>query len=236
MSDFWERRKEAVRAEEAAEEKAKVAAEDAEEQARLEQMPDEEVLRELELPDPDSLAEGDDFSVFLKKAVPERIRIRALRRLWTTNPVLANLDGLIEYGEDFSDAATVIENLQTAYRVGEGMARHVAAMAEQSQAASEKEEEVEKSAANEEEESAANESETEMSPDIDADEKPDNLPRKQIAPEIEEDDRDSRVVAEKTEGNGFKPRRMSYHFDETPATEAKAASFDERDGSSNRSA
>ncbi|MXW87355.1 MAG: DUF3306 domain-containing protein, partial [Boseongicola sp. SB0667_bin_21] len=83
MSDFWERRKEAVRAEEAAEEKAKIAAEEAEEQARLERMSDQEVLRELELPDPDSLAEGDDFSVFLKKAVPERIRIRALRRLWT---------------------------------------------------------------------------------------------------------------------------------------------------------
>lgn len=224
MSDFWERRKEAVRAEEAAEEKAKTAAEEAEKQARLERMSDQEVLRELELPDPDSLAEGDDFSVFLKKAVPERIRLRALRRLWTTNPVLANLDGLIEYGEDFSDAATVVENLQTAYRVGQGMARHVAAMAEQSQAAGE------------EEESAANESETEESPDTDADEKPDNLPRKQIVPEIDKDEQNSRVVAEKEEGSGFKPRRMSYHFDETPATEARVASFDERDGPRNGSA
>lgn len=202
MSDFWERRKEAVRAEEAAEDEAQIAAEEAEEQARLERMPDEEVLRELELPDPDSMAEGDDFSVFLKKTVPERIRLRALRRLWTTNPVLANLDGLIEYGEDFTDAATVIENLQTAYRVGEGMARHVTAMAEQSQAESE------------EEEIAANESETEESPDIDADEKPDNLPREQIAPEIEKDEQNSRIVAEEDERSGFKPRRMSYHFDE----------------------
>ena len=206
MSDFWERRKEAVRAEEAAGEEAKIAAEEAEEQARLERMPDEEVLRELELPDPDSLAEGDDFSVFLKKTVPERIRLRALRRLWTTNPVLANLDGLIEYGEDFTDAATVIENLQTAYRVGEGMARHVTAMAEQSQAESEEEEE--------EDETAANESETEDSPDIDADEKPDNLPREQIAPEIEKDEQNSRIIAEEDERIGFKPRRMSYHFDE----------------------
>lgn len=202
MSDFWERRKEAVRAEEAAEDEAKIAAEEAEEQARFERMPDEEVLRELELPDPDSMAEGDDFSVFLKKTVPERIRLRALRRLWTTNPVLANLDGLIEYGEDFTDAATVIENLQTAYRVGEGMARHVTAMAEQSQAESE------------EEEIAANESETEESPDIDADEKPDNLPREQIAPEIEKDEQNSRIAAEEDERSGFKPRRMSYHFDE----------------------
>ena len=202
MSDFWERRKAAVQAEDAAEEKAKIAAGEAEERERLSQKSDEEVLRELDLPDPDGLVEGDDFSVFLKRTVPERIRLRALRRLWTTNPVLANLDGLIDYGEDFTDAATVIENLQTAYRVGEGMARHVAAMAEQAQTTTE------------EEEGAANESETEDSPDTDTDEKPDNLPREQIAPEIEKVEQNSQIIAEEAERTGFKPRRMSYHFDE----------------------
>lgn len=202
MSDFWERRKAAVRAEEAAEENAKIAADEAEEQAKLERMSDEEVLRELDLPDPDSLAEGDDFSIFLKRTVPERIRLRALRRLWTTNPVLANLDGLIDYGEDFTDAANVIENLQTAYRVGEGMARHVAAMAEQAQATPE------------DEEGAADESGTENSPDSEADEKPDNLPRNQIEPKIEKSEQNSQIIAEEDERSGFKPRRMSYHFDE----------------------
>ncbi|MDE0521072.1 MAG: DUF3306 domain-containing protein [Boseongicola sp.] len=202
MSDFWERRKAAVRAEDAAEERAKIAADEAEEQARLSQKSDEEVLRELDLPDPDSLVEGDDFSVFLRRTVPERIRLRALRRLWTTNPVLANLDGLIDYGEDFTDAATVIENLQTAYRVGEGMARHVAAMAEQAQATAE------------DEDGATNESETEDSPDVEADEKPDNLPREQIAPEIQKDEQNSPIIADEDERNGFKPRRMSYHFDD----------------------
>ena len=202
MSDFWERRKAAVRAEDAAKERAKIAADEAEEQARLSQKSDEEVLRELDLPDPDSLVEGDDFSVFLRRTVPERIRLRALRRLWTTNPVLANLDGLIDYGEDFTDAATVIENLQTAYRVGEGMARHVAAMAEQAQATAE------------DEDGATNESETEDSPDVEADEKPDNLPREQIAPEIQKDEQNSPIIADEDERNGFKPRRMSYHFDD----------------------
>lgn len=202
MSDFWERRKAAVRAEEAAEENAKIAADEAEEQAKLERMSDEEVLRELDLPDPDSLAEGDDFSIFLKRTVPERIRLRALRRLWTTNPVLANLDGLIDYGEDFTDAANVIENLQTAYRVGEGMARHVAAMAEQARAIPE------------DEEGAADESGTENSPDSEADEKPDNLPRNQIEPKIEKSEQNSQIIAEEDERSGFKPRRMSYHFDE----------------------
>ncbi len=202
MSDFWERRKAAVRAEDAAEEKAKIAADEAEEQERLSQKSDEEILRELDLPDPESLAEGDDFSVFLKRTVPERIRLRALRRLWTTNPVLANLDGLIDYGEDFTDAATVIENLQTAYRVGEGMARHVAAMAEQAEAATE------------DENGVTNESETEDSPDIEEDEKPDNLPREQNSPEIEKGGQISQIIAEEDERIGFKPRRMSYHFDE----------------------
>ena len=81
---------------------------------------DEEVLAELDLPDPDSLKPGDNFAAFMAKAVPARLRNRALRRLWISDPVLANLDELIDYGEDFTDAATVIENLQTSYQVGKG--------------------------------------------------------------------------------------------------------------------
>ncbi|MEM7178396.1 MAG: DUF3306 domain-containing protein [Pseudomonadota bacterium] len=82
---------------------------------------DAEILQELGLSDPDTMEPGDDFSGFMAKAVPERLRNRALRKLWLTNPVLANLDELVDYGEDFTDAATVIENLQTVYRVGQGM-------------------------------------------------------------------------------------------------------------------
>ena len=81
---------------------------------------DEEILAELGLPDPDSLADGDDFKRFMASAVPTRLRNRALRKLWLTNPVLANLDELIDYGEDYTDAATVVENMQTAYQVGKG--------------------------------------------------------------------------------------------------------------------
>ena len=89
--------------------------------AAADERPDEEILEELGLPDPDSLKPGDDVRGFMAKAVPERLRNRALRKLWLTNPVLANLDELVDYGEDFTDAATVIENLQTVYRVGKGM-------------------------------------------------------------------------------------------------------------------
>lgn len=82
---------------------------------------DAEILAELDLPEPESLNEGDDFSAFLKDAVPQRLRNRALRRLWLTNPVLANLDELVDYGEDFTDGAKVVENLQTAWKVGKGL-------------------------------------------------------------------------------------------------------------------
>lgn len=90
---------------------------------------DAEILSELGLKDPDTMVAGDDFAAFLKERVPLHLRQRALRRLWRTNPVLANLDGLVDHGEDFSNAATVQEGMQTAYQVGRGMMGHLAALA-----------------------------------------------------------------------------------------------------------
>ena len=102
MSDFWSRRKAAVAAEEAqdaAEVQERARAETA---AELEAKTDEEILEELGLPDPSTLKPGDDFAAFLKDAVPDRIKKVALRKLWTSNPILANVDGLLDYGEDFT--------------------------------------------------------------------------------------------------------------------------------------
>jgi len=129
-SDFWSRRKAAVRAEAEAEQAEKAAEAVAEERAKLEEKTDEEILEELGLPDPDGLNESDDFKRFLNSAVPERLRRRALRRLWTLNPVLANLDGLVDYAEDYTDAATVIADMQTVYQVGKGMFDKFAELAE----------------------------------------------------------------------------------------------------------
>ena len=83
---------------------------------------DEEILSILELPEPDTLKLGDTVEKFMDGRVPERIRARALRAFWKTNPLLANIDGLDEYCDDYTDAATVIENLQTIYEVGKGYA------------------------------------------------------------------------------------------------------------------
>ena len=134
MMRSWSDRKAAVaaqaQAEVAAEEAAQVEAFEAEQAERT----DAEILEELGLPDPDTLEEGADFKGFLNKNVPERIKTRALRRLWRLNPVLANVDGLVDYGEDYTDAACVIEGMQTAYQVGKGMLKHIEALAEQSEA------------------------------------------------------------------------------------------------------
>ena len=92
-SDFWSRRRAAVEAEREADEKAEIRAEIEEQQKALEEKSDDEILAELDLPNPEEMSAGDDFSVFMRSAVPERIKRRALRVLWSSNPVLANLDG-----------------------------------------------------------------------------------------------------------------------------------------------
>jgi len=73
-----------------------------------------------ELPDIDSLDKNSDFSAFLRQGVPEEIRRRALRVLWRSDPVLANLDGLNDYDEDFTVVHTVADAVRTAYKVGKG--------------------------------------------------------------------------------------------------------------------
>jgi hypothetical protein len=133
-TDFWSRRKAGVETEEKIALQIKDAEETAALQAEQAEKTDEELLLELDLPNPEEMKMGDDFSAFMSKAVPDRLRRRALRRLWLANPALANLDGLLDYGEDFTDSATVIENLQTAYQVGKGMTEHVLEMVRQAEA------------------------------------------------------------------------------------------------------
>ena len=131
--DFWARRRAGVAAEAKAEQDAVEAKVLAEEHAALEELSEAEMLAELDLPNPDTMVQGDDFSVFMAKAVPDQLRRRALRTLWRSNPVLANVDMLVDYGEDFTDAALAVENIQTAYQVGKGMLKHVEEMARQAE-------------------------------------------------------------------------------------------------------
>ena len=66
---------------------------------------------------------GDDFAAFMSRAVPHALRRRALRRLWTTRPVLANLDRLVAYDDDHTGGGVPMGTLATAYRVGRGPSR-----------------------------------------------------------------------------------------------------------------
>jgi Protein of unknown function (DUF3306) len=66
---------------------------------------------------------GSDYARFMGRNVPDAIRNRALRKLWVSDPVLANMDGLHDYFGDYTDAAVAVpvgQVLQTAYRYGQG--------------------------------------------------------------------------------------------------------------------
>ncbi|MFK7870583.1 MAG: DUF3306 domain-containing protein [Roseobacter sp.] len=136
MSEFgslWARRRAAVKAEEAQE---ALAAERAVEQARateIDALTDEEALTQLGLPNPEEMGAGDDFTQFMRSDVPERFRKVALRQLWRSNPVLANVDGLNEYDDDYR-AQALGQVVKTAYQVGKGMMAHVEEMQRQKEA------------------------------------------------------------------------------------------------------
>ncbi|PFG11096.1 MULTISPECIES: DUF3306 domain-containing protein [unclassified Marinobacter] len=86
-----------------------------------EAMPELDVLEKYDLPDPDAIELGTDITGFMRKEIPELLRRKALRALWKSNPVLAVLDGLNDYDEDFTDAATAGTAVKTLYKVGQGL-------------------------------------------------------------------------------------------------------------------
>ena len=87
---------------------------------------DAELLKKYDLPDPEAVTEESGLEQFLNgKGLPGRVRQMALRRLWRLNPLFGVVDDMVEYGEDYTDAATVIEGMKTAYTVGTGYAKVV---------------------------------------------------------------------------------------------------------------
>lgn len=167
-----------------------------------EEKSDEEILLEHNLPDPDNLTADDNVAGFMAKSVPERLRRRALRRFWRLNPILANVDGLVDYGENYTDAATVVENLMSTYQVGKGMLAHVEYLAE---LAKKKEDEAELELA-EAEESLEEETPNDMCLTASEDEISDQVCHEDqfITPEALKEDN----IAEAP----LKPRRMRFRF------------------------
>jgi len=201
-TDFWSARRARV----AEEEEALREVESEKAQAQLneaqEEKSDEEILLEHNLPDPDNLTADDNVAGFMAKSVPERLRRRALRRFWRLNPILANVDGLVDYGENYTDAATVVENLMSTYQVGKGMLAHVEYLAE---LAKKKEDEAELELA-EAEESLEEETPNDMCLTASEDEISDQVCHEDqfITPEALKEDN----IAEAP----LKPRRMRFRF------------------------
>jgi hypothetical protein len=71
------------------------------------------------LPPLDELTPDSDFTGFMDKRVPDFLRRQALRKLWLSDPAFSLIDGMHEYGEDYSMMAQLAAGA-TAYRPNEG--------------------------------------------------------------------------------------------------------------------
>ncbi len=202
-STFWSRRQAAVADEALAEQESAQAVEAAEAEAALAERDDAEILQELDLPEPEELDSPEAVREFMNSVVPQRLKTRALRRLWRLNPLLANLDGLVDYGEDFTDSATVIENMQTAYQVGKGMLAHVEALAAKAEA------EADAAAKAEEDDAPAEEG----SDDLLADETPEEIPVASLRPEPVAKAYEFEDVEEEAPVLTAPRRRMTFQFE-----------------------
>ena len=119
--------------------------------------------------------------------------------------MLANLDGLVDYGEDFTDSAPVIENLQTAYQVGKGMLKHVEALAEAEAAKQAEAEGVAEAAPKVEPEIEEAEPELEDTPEIALIAEVEETPQAADLPE--------EALPEPEPEYALRPRRMTFTFD-----------------------
>jgi hypothetical protein len=66
--------------------------------------PDEEAIDPATLPPLESLGPDSDYTVFLRKGVPEPLRIAALRKAWMSDPFIRDFRGPAEYAIDYTTA------------------------------------------------------------------------------------------------------------------------------------
>ena len=199
VQSTWSRRKAAVVAEAVAEERAAEEAVIAEQHESLAEKTDVEILEELGLPDPDKMARGDDFKAFLKKTVPEHLRKRALRTLWRSNPVLACVDGLNDYDDDYLTGSFGQGPISTTYQVGKGMLSHLLEVERQKKVLLAPVEEV------------ATLEPTEEKLDYEGEESLDQTYASELTPY------DSAIEMQEAEPTMTTPRRMTFHFEDDAA-------------------
>ena len=65
---------------------------------------EDEAIDPAMLPPIESLGPASDYTVFLKKGVPEALRVAALRRAWMSDPFIRDFRGPAEYALDYTTA------------------------------------------------------------------------------------------------------------------------------------
>lgn len=70
--------------------------------------------------DLETIDEDTDFSVFMKDGVPNLLKKSAMAILWRTNPIFANVDGLVDYDDDFGSPDLNMKTFESAYKIGKG--------------------------------------------------------------------------------------------------------------------
>ncbi len=73
-----------------------------------------------------TLNEHFDFSVFMKEGVPELLRKKAMAALWRSSPIFANLDGLVDHGEDYASPDMIQKSWTSGWQVGRGYLKEAA--------------------------------------------------------------------------------------------------------------
>jgi hypothetical protein len=145
-----------------------------------ETLPEHELLEKYGLPDPENIELGTDITGFMRKEIPELLRRKALRGLWKSNPVLAVLDGLNDYDEDYTLASTAGQTVKTLYKVGEGLVDKAKKAADVVDDQSEKQA---VSSLAEPDSTTAEEPDSEDSPELEDMATPTELPGQQLAQE-----------------------------------------------------
>lgn len=209
--------------EEAADDAA-LAADDADHQAAESDedaaLSDAELLEKYELPDPAEIEEEAGLDKFFDGKTPERLRQMALRRLWRINPFFGFVDEMVEYGEDYTDAATVIEGMQTAYQAGKGYLQKVLSpeeeAAEQAKLAAE-----EAPSAENDENATDSDKPTEDTPE----ETPEESPEAQTGAEADEDVSQNTQITHQHDTQQHAAHHDDTHHDDT-VSQANRSSLD----------
>ena len=71
------------------------------------------------------LNEDSDISVFMKEGVPELLKRQALAALWRSSPVFSNVDGLVDYDDDFGSPDLILKTFESAYQAGRGYLKEI---------------------------------------------------------------------------------------------------------------